>query len=347
MDRNGPSSVNQERAQIGVSPFRDPQEHVLSAARVLPGNEANVGGKLSSALEAKGISHHGHENRGRQDAHAGNGQKPLADRVCLGKLGNPAIKVFPFLVESGELGDYGAERLLEKRGDSRVVRVVHKMVQFVFDLGGRDLQNDPVFGQDTSDMVDRGRPKLDDELLSPVEALKVLSFFCFDRNGRNRRTERCFGDRMRVVPVVLVRPDEGLHILGRNQDHRMPHCLEFPSPEARRPAGFHGDPAGRSVLDGGGKVLAADLLFHDFVPFFVKSHKVKHSDSSGVVEAGCKSIVGGRLKKSSMHWSVAGANAILALRCTIKSGRYESFWERKASQWAARMEACNIILHEQ
>ena len=57
--------------------------------------------------------------------------------------------------------------------------------------------------------------------------------------------------------------------------------------------------------------------------------------SSGVVEAGCKSIVGGRLKKSGMHWSVSGANAILALRCTIKSGRYESFWERKASQWAA------------
>ena len=57
--------------------------------------------------------------------------------------------------------------------------------------------------------------------------------------------------------------------------------------------------------------------------------------SSGVVEAGCKSIVGGRLKKSGMHWSVAGANAILALRCTIKSGRYESFWERKVSKLAA------------
>ncbi|MGC8563080.1 MAG: ISKra4 family transposase [Thermoplasmata archaeon] len=57
--------------------------------------------------------------------------------------------------------------------------------------------------------------------------------------------------------------------------------------------------------------------------------------SSGVVEAGCKSVVGGRLKKSGMHWSVAGANAILALRCSIKSGRYESFWERKASKLAA------------
>ena len=57
--------------------------------------------------------------------------------------------------------------------------------------------------------------------------------------------------------------------------------------------------------------------------------------SSGVVEAGCKSVVGGRLKKSGMHWSVAEANAILALRCSIMSGRYESFWERKVSKLAA------------
>jgi len=42
---------------------------------------------------------------------------------------------------------------------------------------------------------------------------------------------------------------------------------------------------------------------------------------SGVVEAGCKSIIGQRLKQSGMHWSVSGANAILALRCALESRR--------------------------
>ena len=42
--------------------------------------------------------------------------------------------------------------------------------------------------------------------------------------------------------------------------------------------------------------------------------------SSGVVEAGCKQI-GARLKRAGMRWTVAGANAILALRCCILSGR--------------------------
>jgi hypothetical protein len=47
---------------------------------------------------------------------------------------------------------------------------------------------------------------------------------------------------------------------------------------------------------------------------------------SGVIEAGCRTVIGERLKQSGMHWSVRGANAILALRCCILSGRFEDFW---------------------
>ena len=52
---------------------------------------------------------------------------------------------------------------------------------------------------------------------------------------------------------------------------------------------------------------------------------------SGVVEAGCKTVVGQRLKRSGMHWTVRGANAIIALRCLILSGQWESFWESRAA----------------
>jgi hypothetical protein len=48
---------------------------------------------------------------------------------------------------------------------------------------------------------------------------------------------------------------------------------------------------------------------------------------SGVVEAGCKTIMGQRLKQSGMHWTVRGANAIIALRCCQQSRRWEEFWE--------------------
>jgi hypothetical protein len=50
---------------------------------------------------------------------------------------------------------------------------------------------------------------------------------------------------------------------------------------------------------------------------------------SGVVEAGCKSVIGKRLKQSGMHWSVRGANAIIALRCCLESGGFEDYWESR------------------
>lgn len=49
---------------------------------------------------------------------------------------------------------------------------------------------------------------------------------------------------------------------------------------------------------------------------------------SGVVEAGCKSVIGSRLKRSGMFWTVRGANAIIALRCCHINGRFEDYWER-------------------
>ena len=51
---------------------------------------------------------------------------------------------------------------------------------------------------------------------------------------------------------------------------------------------------------------------------------------SGVVEAGCKTLIGHRLKQSGMEWSVRGANAILSLRCILASGRFEDYWESRA-----------------
>ena len=57
--------------------------------------------------------------------------------------------------------------------------------------------------------------------------------------------------------------------------------------------------------------------------------------STGVVEAGCKVAIGTRCKRSGMHWTVAGVDAIVALRCCKLSGRFEDFWERHSTARAA------------
>jgi hypothetical protein len=55
---------------------------------------------------------------------------------------------------------------------------------------------------------------------------------------------------------------------------------------------------------------------------------------SGVVEAGCKGVVGQRLKLSGMRWTVPGADAIIALRCREASSHREQIWQRPRSQTA-------------
>ncbi len=56
---------------------------------------------------------------------------------------------------------------------------------------------------------------------------------------------------------------------------------------------------------------------------------------SGVVEAGCKTVIGGRCKQSGMFWSESGAQNILALRCINSSRRLEEFWKYRLNERAA------------
>jgi len=65
---------------------------------------------------------------------------------------------------------------------------------------------------------------------------------------------------------------------------------------------------------------------------------------SGVIEAGCKTVVGRRMKQSGMFWGEPGAEALLGVRCQIMGPHFEAAWQarkeilttqrRKALQWA-------------
>lgn len=60
---------------------------------------------------------------------------------------------------------------------------------------------------------------------------------------------------------------------------------------------------------------------------------------SGVVEAGCKTVIGGRCKQSGMFWSKPGAENILALRCIHSSRRLGEFWKYRLNTQAARNDS--------
>ena len=47
---------------------------------------------------------------------------------------------------------------------------------------------------------------------------------------------------------------------------------------------------------------------------------------SGVVEAGCKTVVGARFKQPGMRWSRKGTDALFPFRTALLSGRYDELW---------------------
>lgn len=51
---------------------------------------------------------------------------------------------------------------------------------------------------------------------------------------------------------------------------------------------------------------------------------------SGVVEAGCKTVVGQRLKQSGMFWGLPGAHNILDIRCVLENDQFNQFWNERA-----------------
>ena len=49
---------------------------------------------------------------------------------------------------------------------------------------------------------------------------------------------------------------------------------------------------------------------------------------SGVIEAGCKTVIGARLKQSGMFWGVPGAQNVLDIRCLLENRQFDLFWQQ-------------------
>ena len=90
----------------------------------------------------------------------------------------------------------------------------------------------------------------------------------------------------------------------------------------------------KNKADDGEKALA----------YFIKNREAMRYDvfrekgyfiGSGVVEAGCKTLVCQRFKCSGMHWSQIGLKYLLAIRTAILSKRYDDFWAWRRKSKAA------------
>jgi len=91
--------------------------------------------------------------------------------------------------------------------------------------------------------------------------------------------------------------------------------------------------AGRDLRFRGSLASERDKALHYFETNACRMHYARYRSlglfvGSGVVEAGCKSVIGQRLKLSGMRWTEQGATGILTLRCQEASDRWEQTWQQ-------------------
>jgi hypothetical protein len=93
--------------------------------------------------------------------------------------------------------------------------------------------------------------------------------------------------------------------------------------EARKHLPHHGPRRDTAITEIGYFEINADRMM--YASFREQGYFI----GSGVVEAGCKTVVGKRTKQSGMFWRIAGAQNILDIRCSVISDTYDRYWQAR------------------
>jgi hypothetical protein len=221
----------------------------------------------------------------------------------------------------------------------------------------REVKLGCVFTQTTVD--EQGRPVRDPASTTYVGAIKTSAEFGYDIHGEAVRRGLRQAGRVVILTdgiaynksIATEHFPGAIHIIDLY--HAREHLHKFVKilPAAERTA--QREDRWRAMLDeGNAEAMAAQM--RPLLPGDEKTRKdaeahvhyfeenagrMRYKEyreqglfvGSGVVEAGCKTLIGKRLKQSGMFWTLKGANAIIAARCCQYSGRFEQFWEDRAA----------------
>jgi hypothetical protein len=220
---------------------------------------------------------------------------------------------------------------------------------------GREVKLGCIFTQTTTD--ERGRPIRDENSTSYVGAIESSTFFgqrlyaeAIRRGVEQAKTlvaitdgatynrtiiEEHFPQAIRIIDLYHAR--EHLHalhqILVPGDLQRLARWLKWLdvgrvttlTTQARRLLPRHGKRRKSALTEIG--YFTKNAYAMQYEQFRQQGLFI----GSGVIEAGCRSVIGRRLKQSGMFWSLPGANAIIAARCCLFSNRFDDFWESCAA----------------
>ena len=272
---DGARAMNQQLAQVGVAALADAEQPVAAAGGMLAGYQAEEGRQAPAITEqARVAADGGDQGGGDQGTDAGDGHQALGRLALAGEGGNlgvirgdPRVEVTPLV---GQALEAGAEQ-----GAQAILGVLQDLRQAGPDVGASLGDDDAVFREQTTDLVDLGGALRDGLTAQAMDGLEILLLDALDGDETHGGPLRRLGDRFGIGGVVLVGLDEGFDELGGDQLHFVAIRLEAAGPVVGTATGLHGDPARGPIGQLLRQLGPTDLLAEDASPLGVHPAEVK------------------------------------------------------------------------
>src|SRR4051812_19124498 len=211
--------------------LRDGSELVLAACRPLQRRQPKPGGEVPPGAEALRRRHQGGDRSRCDRPDAGDRHEPPRDGVGLGTPGNLTIQLRELLFQGVERSDQHLQDPAGALGYRRF-RVFDQRDQAV-DVRGTLRHHMAVLGQVPAHGVDALRPLPHQQVADPEHNSVRLMCLVLHRHKAHPRPLRRFADRLSIRHVILLPLDEGLHVSGWDQPHRVAQLAKLSRPVVR------------------------------------------------------------------------------------------------------------------
>jgi len=221
----------------------------------------------------------------------------------------------------------------------------------VFTQHGRDEQGHPVRDWESTTYVsslagieDFGPCLRREALRRGMGGAQRVVLLIDGANGLAKMGETCFPGELQIVDFYHAYEHAGwvLAALLGSKEHP-----EYPARLGRWAKRLLGNGVDKLVAETRREAaaLGRSAVVEEWLGYFVNNvprmqygtfRKQGLFIGSGVIEAGCKTIIGARCKQSGMFWSQKGAENLLALRCIYASHRWDQYWLHRSNEHAAR-----------
>ena len=230
--------MNEELANIAVSPLADAEKLLLPSGRVFSRHKAQPCGQITRFLELSAVSNSSKQCGRTESSDSGDCHQPSCSILSISNRFDLACDISDPLFQLTQIFKQIAEQFAHCRRKI-VCRILEGFGQVKLEQTCTLPQRHTIFEAERPHLVYQACSCADHLVTHPVQGLKVGLFLSFERS-KSHRWSRCgLSDGLRVDDVAFVRLNVRLHKLGRDQPYLVPERLDLPRNPLRPCARFH------------------------------------------------------------------------------------------------------------